>query len=211
MTKLRTALAVVTCLVAASAVLTTRAQDGAARTFDFKDPKGINAIGFFVNSDLEPIIGVGSGVSGTVSYDPAHPESFGGTIRVATDSLQTGHGKMNEHMHGDGWLKAGSNPTIDFVFEKVTAVDIADDGSAVLTVDGKLSLAGITLDKTVQIQATYHEGKAKARGGAKSGDLLKLQSMFTVSRADFGIKPDMDGTKVGTEVNVMVAIMGYAK
>ena len=45
----------------------------APQTFDFKDPKGINNAGFKLDAPLEAINGNASGVSGTVTFDPANP------------------------------------------------------------------------------------------------------------------------------------------
>ena len=52
-------------------ILTIAATASAASDeFDFKDPKGVNAIYFVLDSELEPIMGMATGISGTVTFDP---------------------------------------------------------------------------------------------------------------------------------------------
>ncbi len=184
---------------------------GNAKTYDFKDPKGVNGIGFFLNSKYEPFVGTGSGVTGTVTYDPKDPKAMTGSISIAADTLRVTNPTMTEHMHGEQWLNVEANPTITVTFGKVTKVEDGEIGDKLLTVDAKLSAMGLTLDKEIVVGAMYLPDGAKARGGAESGDLLVLRSNFIVTRKDLGIKPEMGGDKVGNEIGIVVGIAGYEK
>ena len=92
-------------------------------SFDFKDPKGVNALQFSLDSVLEPIAGTAGGVSGTVSFDPANPAATSGKIVVATKSLVVPNATMTEHMLGNNWLDGAAKPEIIFQLSKL------DDGS----------------------------------------------------------------------------------
>ncbi|MFZ4683477.1 MAG: YceI family protein, partial [Terrimicrobiaceae bacterium] len=83
-------------------------------TFDFKDPKGVNNVVFKLDAPLESINGTASGVSGTVTIDPANPGEAKGKIVVATDSLTVPNPVMKEHLVGEKWLNAKANPEISF-------------------------------------------------------------------------------------------------
>jgi len=203
-------------LVVFGVVLTTRAQDdaaaeSAATTYDFKDPKGVNGIGFFVNSMIEPFIGTGSGITGEVTYDPADPESFTGSISVDATTLSVTNPTMTEHMRGEGWLGVENHPKITMTFDEVTEVKEGEMGDKLLTVNGTLQALGLSLDKTVEISVSLIPDGAEMRGGGKTGDLLVLRSNFVVTRKDLGLKPDMSAEKVGNEVGVVVGIVGYEK
>ena len=71
-------------------------------TFDFKDPKGVNAIAFHLDSLLEPISGTANGITGSVSFDPSNPAATSGTIVVATPSLTVTNSTMRDHLLSDG-------------------------------------------------------------------------------------------------------------
>ncbi len=64
-------LSIAACVATASA---------AADKFDFKDPKGVNAIYFVLDSELEPIMGMATGISGTVNPGPPLPNDAVGTF-----------------------------------------------------------------------------------------------------------------------------------
>lgn len=179
-------------------------------TYDFQDPKAVNGIAFINDSPLEPFVGFGQGVAGVVHFDPAAPESFSGSISVAADTLQVTNKQMTQHMLSEGWLAATEGMKFEAVFDKVTEMAGDDGGSVTLTVEGKLRYGPIEIDKTYTIEATLEENGATERGPkTASGDLLVLRSDFTVDRTDFGIKPEMDGSEVAKEIQVLVRIVGY--
>ena len=91
-------------------------------SFDFKDPKGVNAIQFHLDSVLEPISGTASGVTGTVAFDPANPAATAGKITVATQSLVVSNATMTEHLLSPMWLDAAANPEI--VFELTSLANV---------------------------------------------------------------------------------------
>ena len=179
-------------------------------TYDFQDPKAVNGICFINDSPLEPFVGFGQGVEGTVDYDPASPESFTGSISVAADTLRVTNDQMTEHMLSPGWLDATDGAKFEAVFDEVTEVAEADGGATLLTVQGKLKYGAVEVDKTYTIEATIEKGGAAARGPKNAkGDLLVLRSDFTIDRIDFGFKPEMDDAEVAKKIYVMVRIVGY--
>src|SRR3954467_1288656 len=84
------------------------------QTFDFKDPKGVNNAVFRLDAPLEAINGSASGISGTVSFDPANPGATKGKIVVASSSLKLGNATMQGHMQGPQWLEVAKYPEISF-------------------------------------------------------------------------------------------------
>jgi len=59
-----------TLLIASTLLTACTLGTAAPQTFDFKDPKGVNAIRFHLDSLLEPISGTANGISGAVTFDP---------------------------------------------------------------------------------------------------------------------------------------------
>jgi polyisoprenoid-binding protein YceI len=181
----------------------------ASATFDFKDPKGVNTIAFILDSTLEPIMGLASGISGTVSFDPADPKATTGKIVVQTKSLHTENKGMKDSMHSDDWLDAAKNPTIEFNIKKVADAKSSEKDVHELTVVGELTIKGVTKEVTAPVKVTYLAGKMSDRTKAK-GDLLVVRSNFTIKRSDFNIKPDMGDKVVANDIELRVSIVGGA-
>jgi polyisoprenoid-binding protein YceI len=174
-------------------------------SFDFKDPKGVNAIQFSLDSVLEPIAGTASGITGKVSFDPANPGATTGKINVATKSLVVPNSMMNGHLLGEGWLNAPANPEI--TFELTT---LAGAKTAIAT--GKFTLKGVTKEIKVPVTITYLPdafGKRINKPEIK-GDLLVLRGEFTITRGDYGIQPGQNEDKVNTEIKLSLAVVGSA-
>ncbi|MEM1444997.1 MAG: YceI family protein [Planctomycetota bacterium] len=185
-------------------------------TYDFADPKGVNGVMFVLDSELEPFVGIGGGISGQVTYDAEDPTSFSGAISLDATTLQLVSGRMTDVMYGADWLNVEKRATITVTFGEVTNVHAAHDhGEAeghdhgdVLTVNGTLTFGPFSIDKQFNIDATVIEDGGTQRG-AGEGDLLVLRSTFTVDRFDLGIEnPGTD--KVAQSITVMVPIAGYA-
>ncbi len=179
--------------------------------FDFKDPKGVNNATFKLDAPLEAINGSATGITGTVKYDPAAPETISGKIVIATESLHVGNPKMNEHLHSPMWMDVTKFPEI--TFETAALKNAATkDGVTTADVTGKLTIKGIAKEITVPVKINYLPGKLKARFPMLEGDLLVLRSNFTIKRSDFGIMPGQMEEKVSDEIALSLSIAGmYAK
>lgn len=188
----------------------TGAAIAAPLSFDFKDPKGVNAVQFHLDSLLEPISGTAGGVSGTVSFDPTDPAATAGTIVVAANSLTVSNSMMTDHLQGDKWLDVATYPEITFTLSSLS--DLKTEGSTTSAIaKGTFSLKGVTKDISVPVKLTYLPDalEKRTRPGNK-GDLLVVRGEFTIQRADYGIQPGQNEDKVNPEIKLTVAIVGSA-
>lgn len=177
-------------------------------TFDFKDPKGVNNAVFVTDAPLESINGTASGISGTLTIDPANPEKATGKIVVATDSVKVTNPMMQEHLVGKEWLNAKEYPEI--TFEPVSAANVKREGEkGTADVTGKFTLKGVTKEITVPVTVHYLPGKLKDRQKV-DGDLLVIRTKFDIKRSDFNIKPGEFTDKVADEINLTLSIAGAA-
>lgn len=192
--------------LAAAAVLTA-----APQTFDFKDPKGVNAIQFHLDSVLEPISGTAGGITGSATFDPANPAATTGRIVVATNSLTVSNAMMTDHLRGDRWLNAPANPEITFELTKLDNVKTAGNDTTA-TALGKLSIKGVTKEISVPVKLTYLAGAFGKRINKPEvgGDLLVVRGEFTINRSDYGINPGQMEDKVNPEIQLTLAIVGSA-
>jgi polyisoprenoid-binding protein YceI len=184
----------------------------APQSFDFKDPKGVNAIQFSLDSVLEPIAGTAAGVSGTVTFDATDVAATAGKIDVATSSLRTPNDTMTEHLVSAGWVDAATHPEISFEFAKLTDVKPSGDQRWTATADGKFTLKGVTKDISVPVTLSYLPGKMGARVNKPElgGDLLVVRGAFEIERADYGIKPGQNEDKVAPVIQLTFALVGGA-
>lgn len=181
----------------------------AEKTFDFKDPKGVNTVNFLLDAPLESISGTANGVSGTVTVDTEDPASAKGRIVVATESLHVPNPMMKDHMLGEKWLNAAKNPEIAFEVKEVTNVKVAD-GKGSADVTGTFTLNGVSKEITVPVKATYLPGRLKDRMPDANGDLLVVRAEFPIKRSDFEIQAGQNEDKVSDEIQVTLALAGAA-
>lgn len=198
----------VSLLAASALALSAKA---APLSFDFKDPKGVNNVQFLLDAPLESISGSGSGVTGTVSFDPANPAATTGRIVLASKSLTVGNPIMQEHLHSADWINAAGFPEISFEARSLSKVQIKGDRTDA-EVSGVLTIKGVSKEITVPVSLTYLPGKLGARLGKADlkGDLLVLRASFSVNRSDFGIMAGKATDKVSENIDLTLSLAGSA-
>lgn len=187
------------------------AAHAAPRSFDFKDPKGVNNVQFKLDAPLESITGTATGIAGTVAFDAAAPGATSGRIVLDTASLAVGNPLMAEHLRSADWLDVAKHPAI--VFEATKLANVRTQGTQILAdASGRLTVKGVTKDVTVPITLTYLADKLGARlGDAKvQGDLLVLRANFTINRSDYGIQAGQMTDKVAETIHLSLSIAGAA-
>lgn len=181
------------------------------QTFHFQDPKGVNSIGIFLDSLLEPFHGSATKISGEVTFDPKKPKSLSGKIVVDSSSVQMTNSAMTKALHGADWLDVSGHPKIEAKFVKLVSVKKLSKNKFQLKVKGTLTIKGVTKSLTIPVTLEYLENQQKARNHAGSGHLLVVRSNITINRKDFGIKPEMGPTVVAEKIQLNVAIVGFSK
>lgn len=197
-------------LALAFAIVTTGAVD-AQKSFDFKDPKGVNNVTFVLDSELEPIMGVASGITGSINFDPKDPKKTTGKITIAAEGIHVSNGRMKSKMHKEEWLDVAQHPTVTFEIKKVLSAKPgkSKSGAAVmdLRVAGDFTIKGVTKSVEVTIAASHLPNRLGDRQRSPSGgDLLVLRSEFVLKRSDFGVGKPM--ATVADDMEIRVAIVG---
>ncbi len=180
------------------------------REFDFNDPKGVNSISFVLDSLLEPIMGLATGIAGKIKFDPAEPKKMTGRLVVDASSVRCSLPAMTAVLHSPDWMDVKKHPKIEFVFRQVQSVNSPEKNVADLMVVGDFSCKGVTKEIVVPVKVTYLPGQLKKRLRGRKGDLLVLRSNFTIKRSDFGIKPNSGPESVAQNIELRVSIVGAA-
>lgn len=180
----------------------------APQTFDFKDPKGVNNAVFKLDAPLEAINGSASGISGSVTFDPANPAATTGKLVVAANSLHVPNPVMKEHLHGEQWLDVAKFPELTFEAKSLTDVKTAGN-TTTAQLNGSFTAHGVTKELVVPVKLTYLKDKLGARtGGQMNGDLLVIRAEFRILRSDFGINPKAPEDKVANEIDLTLSVAG---
>lgn len=183
----------------------------AASEFSFKDNKGVNSVYFLLDSELEPIMGLASGISGTLSFDAENPKATTGKIVVDAESLHTENKGMKDTLHNAEWMDVKKNPEISYTFKTITDAKKVGDNQWELSVVGDFACKGKTKEIAATVRASYLPDKLQSRERGKKGDLLVLRSEFKISRKDFEIKPDVPVAVVADEIQIKVQIVGWTE
>lgn len=179
----------------------------APKTFDFKDPKGVNNATFTLDAPLEAITGSANGISGTVSFDPANPGMTRGKIVVAAATLHVVNPMMKDHLHGEQWVDVKKHPEISFEVKELKNVK-TDKNVTTADAVGTFTLKGVSKEMTVPVKLTYLADKLKDRNMRQEGDLLVVRANFTIKRSDFNVNAGQGEDKVSNDIQLALSIAG---
>ncbi|MEI6394953.1 MAG: YceI family protein [Verrucomicrobiota bacterium] len=179
----------------------------APETFDFKDPKGINNAVFKLDAPLEAINGNATGISGTVTFDPADPGAIQGMIVVASSSLHVGNPMQLEHLRSAKWMDVAKYPQISFETKQIKNVKTNGD-TTTGDVTGTFTCKGISKEITAPVKFTFLKDKLGKRVPNMNGDLLVIRADFTIKRSDFGLMPGQMEEKVSDTIELSLSIAG---
>lgn len=134
-----------------------------------------------------------TGVSGSLTLDPAKLAASHIEISIPTASISTSNAKLDDELKGDKWFNAAQFATISFKSTK-----IARTGANTADVTGSLTFHGVT--KPVVLKAKFNGAgvnpldKAYTTGFEVSGD---------IKRSDFGVTTYVP--LVGDEVHLIIS------
>ncbi len=170
-------------------------------------------ITFTSDAPLEHIKGTSNQVLGYVVVADAENGSFdilSGAFRLPVKSLDTGIPTRNEHLQGEKWLNAGSNPDITYVITNVTKPNEVKKDDAFTTysarIVGEMTINGKTDKVSAGARITRMPESEKTRARAP-GDLMAIRCSFKVKLDDYGIDPGAGGDKVANEIEIDTFLM----
>lgn len=182
-----------------------------AQTFNFADERGRNQVSFFSKAPLEDITGTASGISGTVSFDPANfTKTLKGKIFVKVASMNTGIDLRNRHLQGPNWFNAEKYPDITFEIKSITDEKQSGENKIEFKVKGDFTFHGVTKEIIADAETTYLEESEQTKKRAP-GDLLGVRAKFNVKLSDYNIDNQLIGNKVAENIEVSVNIVGSNK
>jgi len=174
-----------------------------ATTFLVRDD-GKSHVTFVSDAPLETMTGKSAKVTGSVTVDPADITSTTGSFEVPVASLQTGNELRNEHLRGDGWLDAKSNPKIHFeigeiVLGKRASRELKKNKDTDVQVKGTFTAHGISRPVTTNGTVKW------------SDDLLYIKAKFAIKLEDHQVSvPSIVRLKVANEIAVSVDLRAVA-
>ncbi len=224
MSKRKLSLIVATAFLAISSVAFAAATPGnpcnpcsmKGTVFHVNDPMGRNTVTFKSEAPLEDIVATTSEVTGTIVFDPKHPENGGhAELTVSAVAFNTGIPLRDEHLRGADWLNSAKYSQITLKISKIKDIKKVKSSGTTATyevfVHGELTLRGKTQAISFPARITYLE-ESEATKQKMPGDLLAARASFEVRLADFGITGpkgmDLVGSKVGETIQIDVSLMG---
>ncbi len=146
-----------------------------------------------MHGDAAHFYGMFDKVEGSVTLDPAKPETGSVKIVIDVDSVHTHDAKRDGHLKNADFFSAKENPTIEF-----TSTKIAKQTDGRFAVTGKLSMAGKSKEITIPVTRI---GEAEMYGKR-----VGWEAEFAIKRSDFGMTYGLDKNALGDEVGLLIAI-----
>lgn len=183
-----------------------------ARAFTVRNDGG-SRVQFVSDAPLETITGVTSGLSGEVTFDPAHVTATRGRVAATVATIRTGVDLRDEHLRSNTWLDAARFPNATFEIVSIEgAAALRPNEVATLQVHGRFSIHGVTHDVTTTARVRFLPLTAEMSSAPGiTGDVLRIQASFTVRLTDYNVSVPLPvRLKVSDEIQVNVDLRAIA-
>ncbi len=154
---------------------------------------------FRVRHLLSRVSGQFRDFSGTIVFDPAHPESSRVDFRIKTDSIDTAVADRDAHLRSDDFFAVEKYPEITFA-----STGVKSSGPDSFVVSGTLTIRGVA--QTIDLPVTYL-GTAKDPWG---NEKAAFEASIRLNRKDFGLTwnaaLETGGLLVGDDVDVQLQV-----
>lgn len=158
---------------------------------DWTLASGSGTLGFSGTQTGKPFSGHFQKYDGTISFDPAHPESGHAKITVNMASAATGDSQRDGTLPGHDWFDAKAFPTALFEVK-----DFKAKGGNHYDTEGTLTIKGVSKPVTLPLAIDITGSTLHAKG-----HLQLVRSAFNV-----GVGPWATGQWVALEVGVDVDV-----
>jgi polyisoprenoid-binding protein YceI len=143
-------------------------------------------------------------LSGTIQFDPAHPDQSSISLTIGAASIDTGTADRDTHLKSDDFFAVDKFPTITFVSSRV--VKKSDD---TFDVTGTLTIRGVA--KALNVPVSFLGHAKDPWGNTRAG----FEGEITINRKDFGLAwnaaLETGGFLVGDEVKISVSLQAIAQ
>jgi len=170
----------------------------------------VNAVNFRVDAPLNSIAGFVGNLRGDIVFDPDKPEVISGSIEAPLTGLVLPNPQMREVLMTRDWMNFEEHPVVKLDIKEAKDLKLLEPGVWAGTLTADLHCRGATKPMDIPVRIRHLKGQARARGGARGGDLMFIKADFVLKRSDFGIKTSGGFDKVGDQVHVAGELVGYA-
>jgi polyisoprenoid-binding protein YceI len=147
---------------------------------------------------LSDIVGIFSGVSGEIVYDPARPEASSVKASIPIAEVHTGVAKMDEHLRGADFFDAARFPAASFTSSKVEAV-----GEGKLRVSGELQVRDLRREVVLDVSLNAIKPHPMTQRAA-----IGFNASTNLKRTELGVgkyAPNVSD-EVGIEITVEASV-----
>jgi len=142
------------------------------------------------------------GISGTLEFDPAHPEQGAVEVAIEASTLSSGNPERDEHLKSADFLDVANHPTLRFRSTGVTPTKNLTGTWA--RVDGELTLRGIARPVTFAVSWA-----GPVKDPWKGNEHVGFTAAATIDKRDFDMhwNADLaDGLLIANEVAISINV-----
>ncbi len=193
-------------------VLAVAAGQAAADVMSFKLLPNYSRATFKSDAPLETFVGntAAEGVNGTLSLDPAKPQTATGSVKVDMNLVKTGIDKRDADMRSKNYLdtEVEANRWVTFEVKSIEIAGPLEPGKNVpAKVKGILTVKQKPVERVAEATVTWvkltpEEVEAQKRFGF-AADNIKVRARFATTFTDHGLKiPALLFYKVSNEIQL---------